>query len=104
VLKYKVAKAPSLNFNMAGAKTLRKLTRCSGISFPRYNQKFAIPAKEPGLAYRQPPEGFGPDKMFFFKYYRRMGQDNVVRFGEHRLEIMTSNSGLSYVRARMEVH
>ena len=71
---------------------------------PRYSQKFAIPATEPGLAYRQPPEGFIPDEVFCFKYYRTVGPDNVVRFGEHRLQIMPTNGRLSYTRARVEVH
>ena len=32
-----------------------------------------------------------------------MGRDNVVRFGEHRLQIMPTNGRLSYVKAKVEV-
>jgi hypothetical protein len=71
---------------------------------PRYSQKFAIPATEAGSAYRQPEEGFNPDEVFCFKYYRTVGPDNVVRFGEHRLQIMPTNGRLSYARARVEIH
>ncbi len=63
-----------------------------------------FPAAQPGLAYRQPPEGFIPDEVFCFKYYRTVGLDNVVRFGEHRLQIMPTNGRLSYARARGEIH
>jgi hypothetical protein len=55
---------------------------------PRFNQRFAVPAREPGLAYRPVPDGFNPDEVFCFKYERTVGKDNVVRFGGHRLQIM----------------
>ena len=71
---------------------------------PRYNQRFAIPAVEAGIAYRQPEEGFIPDEVFCFKYYRVVGADNVVRFGRNRLQILPTNGRLSYARARVEVH
>jgi hypothetical protein len=42
--------------------------------------------------------------VFCFKYQRTVGLDNVVRFGEHRFQIMPCNGRLSYARARVEVH
>jgi hypothetical protein len=71
---------------------------------PRFNQKFAIPAREPGSAYRQIPEDFNSDVVFCFKYQRTVGRDNVVRFGEHRLQIMPTNGRQSYAHAHVEVH
>jgi hypothetical protein len=49
---------------------------------PRFNQKFAVPAREPGLAYWQVSKDFNPNVVFCFKYRRAVGGDNVVRFGE----------------------
>jgi hypothetical protein len=89
---------------LAGARTMKEANRVLWDFLPRYSQKFAIPATEPGLAYRQPEDGFNPDEVFCFKYYRMVGLDNVVRFGEHRLQIMPTNSRLSYARARVELH
>jgi len=89
---------------LAGARTLEEANQVLWDFLPRYNQRFAVPAREPGSAYRNPPEGFIPDEVFCFKYYRTVGSDNVVRFGEHRLQIMPSNGRLSYVHARVEVH
>jgi hypothetical protein len=89
---------------LAGARTMKEANRVLWDFLPRYSQKFAIPAAQPGLAYRQPPEGFIPDEVFCFKYYRTVGLDNVVRFGEHRLQIMPTNGRLSYARARVEIH
>ena len=71
---------------------------------PRYSQRFAVPAVQHGSAYHEPGERFIPDEVFCFKYYRRVGPDNVVRFGEHRLQIMPTNGRSSHARARVEVH
>ena len=89
---------------IAGASTLEQANQVLWDFLPRYNQRFAVPAKEPGSAYRQPGQGFNPDEVFCFKYRRTVGRDNVVRFGEHRLQIMPTNGRLSYVRARVELH
>ena len=89
---------------MADARTIKEANRVLWDFLPRYSQKFAIPATEPGSAYRQPEEGFNRDEVFCFKYYRTVGPDNVVRFGEHRLQIMPTNGRLSYARARVELH
>jgi len=89
---------------LAGARTLEEANQVLCDFLPRYNQRFAIPAAQPGSAYRQPGEGFIPDEVFCFKYYRTVGLDNVVRFGEHRLQIFPTNGRSSYARARVEVH
>lgn len=84
---------------IAGARTSEEANRVLWDLLPRFNQRFAVPAREPGLAYRQVPDGFKPDEIFCFKYQRSVGQDNVVRFGGHRLQIMPTNGRLSYARA-----
>jgi transposase len=89
---------------IAGSKTSKEANQLLCDFLPRFNKRFAVPAKEPGLAYRQIPEGFNLDEVFCFKYQRTVGRDNVVRFGEHRLQIMPTNGRLSCVKARVEVH
>jgi len=89
---------------LAGARTMKEANRMLWDFLPRYSRKFAIPATEPGLSYRQPEDGFNPDEVFCFKYYRAVGPDNVVRFGEHRLQILPTNGRLSYARARVELY
>jgi len=89
---------------IAGASTLEQANQVLWDFLPRYSQRFAVPAAEPGSAYREPPQDFNPDEVFCFKYQRTVGRDNVVRFGEHRLQIMPTNGRLSYVKARVEVH
>ena len=88
---------------LAGAKTLEEANRVLWDFLLRYNRKFAVAPAEPGSAYRSPGEDFDADRVFCFKYYRTVGLDNVVRLGEHRLQIMPGNGRLSYARARVEV-
>lgn len=71
---------------------------------PRYNSRFAVLPSQPGSAYRRPGTGFNPEEGFCFKYQRTVGQDNVVRFEEHRFQIEPGNSRPSYAHARVEVH
>jgi len=88
---------------LAGARTAVEANRVLWDFVPRYSQRFAIPAVQPETAYRQPGDGFVPDEVFCFKYQRTVGLDNVVRLGEHRLQILPTNGRLSYTRARVEV-
>jgi len=89
---------------IAGAKTSKEANQVLWDFLPRFNKRFAVPAKEPGSAYRQTPEDFKPDEIFCFKYQRTVGKDNVIRFGEHRLQIVPTNGRSSYVKAKVEVH
>ena len=89
---------------LAGASTLEQANGVLWHFLPRHNQRFSVPALELGSAFRQPAEGFDPDRVFCFKYYRTVGPDNVVRFGEHRLQIRPTNGRSFYARARVEVH
>jgi len=89
---------------LAGATTTEAANRVLWDFLSRYNDRFAVPAGQPGSAYQQPEEDFTPERVFCFKYLRTVGRDNVVRFGKHRLQVMPTNGRLSYTRARVEVH
>lgn len=89
---------------LAGAKTIEEANQVLWDFLPRYNRKFAVAPAQAGSAYRKPQKGFHPDQIFCFKYHRTVGPDNVVRFGEHRMQIMSGNGRLSYTHARVEVH
>lgn len=89
---------------IAGAKTTEEANRVLWDFLPRFNHRFAVPAAQSGTAYRQSGEGFNPEEVFCFKYRRSVGPDNVVRLGEHRLQIMPTNGRSSYARAKVEVH
>jgi transposase len=88
---------------LAGARTIEEANQVLGDYLVRHNQKFAVPAAQPDSTYRKVDDSFRPEEVFCFKYYRTVGADNVVRLGEHRIQIMPSNGRLSYARARVEV-
>jgi len=89
---------------LSGAGNMSEANTYLKIFLPRYNRRFAVSAREPGSAYRKAPSGFKSEEVFCFKYSRVAGMDNVVRFGDHRIQIMPSNGRQSYARARVEVH
>ena len=85
---------------LAGASTVTEANEVLWRYLPSHNQKFAVPSTQPGCAFRAP----GRDWKAFFclKYQRTVGLDNVVRFGPHRLQVL-SDGRYSYARAKVEV-
>jgi len=88
---------------LAKASTVDEANQVLQEFLPRYNQKFSVPAAEPGSAYRPVGEGFVADEIFCFKHQRTVGADNVVRFEGHRLQVVPSNGRASYARCRVQV-
>jgi len=88
---------------LAGAKTLEEAHRVLQTFLPRFNRRFAVPPAKPGCSYRSIPAGWSWDEIFCFKYYRTVGADNVVAFGNQRIQIYPCNGRPSYYRARVEI-
>lgn len=88
---------------LVGAKTLEEANQVLARFLPEYNQKFAVTAREPDIAYRKVEEGFKPEEFFCFKYQRVVGADNVVRFKTQRFQVLPSWNRLSYARCKVEV-
>jgi len=88
---------------LAKASTIDEANLVLWDFLPRYSQKFAVPAAEPGSAYRPVGEGFVADEIFCFKHQRTVGADNVVRFEGRRLQIVPTNGRAGYARCRVEV-
>lgn len=88
---------------LAGAKTFGEANQVLKGFLPRFNRRFAVPAAETGLVYRPIPLGRLQEEIFCFKYYRTVGADNVVAFGDQRIQIYPCNGRQSYYRARVEI-
>ena len=93
-----------IELRLAKANDIHDANRVLQDFLSKFNRRFAVPPVEEGIAYRQPPADFDPDRIFCFKYIRVVGLDNVVTFGQHRLQILPTNGRLSYARTRVEVH
>ncbi len=89
---------------LAGAKTKETANQVLKSFIPEYNQRFRVSARESGSAYRKPAVGFKPDEYFCYKYPRTVGADNVVRFVNHRLQILPHQNRASYARCKVQVY
>jgi transposase len=89
---------------LAGADNKDAANRVLWDFLPRFNVRFPVPASQVGSVYAQPGAGFAPQEVFCFKYERTVGVDNVVQFGEHRIQIMPTAERGSYARAKVQVH
>jgi transposase len=70
----------------------------------RFNAQFAVPAQEPDTAYRPWPVSLDPERIFCFRYRRRVGADNVVRFGEHRLQLLPTRERQHFARCEVDLY
>lgn len=86
---------------LASASTIEEANHVLQAYLPKHNAKFAVPARQAGSAFRNPPANW--DDHFCFKYSRAVGLDNVVRIGPHRLQVLPSNGKSSFARTRIEV-
>ena len=59
-----------VELRLAQAKTIEEANGVLEGFLPRYNQRFAVPAAEPGLAYRPLPKDLRLEEVFCFKYQR----------------------------------
>jgi transposase len=89
---------------LAGANTRETANQILKSFLPEYNQRFRVSPQETGLAYRKPAAGFKPDEYFCYKYPRTVGADNVVRFVNHRLQILPNPERASYARCKVQVY
>jgi len=89
---------------LVGAKDEKDANRVLVYFLPDFNKRFGVKAREPGVAYRKVGPEFKAEEYFCFKYPRVVGIDNVVRFGNTRLQILPTPDRLSYARCKVEVH
>jgi transposase len=88
---------------LVGAKTKEEANMILPSFLPDFNKRFAVKAKEPGVAYRKVGKGFKAEEYFCFKHSRTVGNDNVVRFANMRLQVLPTQDRLSYSRCKVEV-
>ncbi len=89
---------------LAGANNRETANQVLKSFLPGYNQRFRVSPRETGSAYRKPAAGFKPDEYFCYKYPRTVGSDNVVRFVNHRLQILPDSERASYARCKVQVY
>jgi len=85
---------------LAEAGTLAEANEVLHSYLSVHNEKFAVEAQDPGTAFRAPGRDWKAS--FCLKHQRTVGLDNVIRFGQHRLQVTPENR-YNYRRVRVEV-
>ena len=85
---------------LAGASTLEEANDVLRHYLSVHNQKFAVKPQEPATAFR--PPGRNWKASFCLKHQRTVGLDNVIRFGQHRLQL-TAENRYNFGRVKVEI-
>ena len=93
-----------VELRLAGATTGAEANAVLWAYLPRFNQRFAVAAAEPALAYRDLEAECDLARICCFKYVRTVAADNTVRLGEHRLQLLPGRMRVSWAKCTVEVH
>ncbi len=91
------------DLRLAGASTLAEANGVLGEFLPRFNERFGVPAAQPGSAYRPLDAGYDIGAVLCFKELRRVAKDNTVQYQGHTLQLYPGLDRPSYAKARVEV-
>lgn len=88
---------------LAGITTQEEANAFLPAFLPRYNQAFAVPAREPGTSYQPLEPTCDLAGILCFCYERTVAADNTVKLGEHRLQLAPGPGRMSYAKTRVEI-
>ncbi len=88
---------------LAGASTLAEANSFLGEFLPRFNERFGVPAAQPGSAYRPLDAGYDIGAVLCIKELRRVAKDNTVQYHGRTLQLYPDLDHPSYAGARVEV-
>ena len=88
---------------LAGASMLAEANNVLREFLTSFNQRFGVPAAQPGSAYREVPEGLDIDSVLCIKEIRRVAKDNTVRYRGRTLQLYPESDQPSYARTHVEV-
>jgi transposase len=89
---------------LAGVTTMAEANAFLPSYLERYRERFAVAPRSDESAYVPMAGGTDLDRLFCFKYERRVAADNTVQFGGRVLQIPPGAERLSYTRVVVEVH
>ena len=88
----------------AGAATLAAANQVLAAYLDKHNQRFAVEAQQPGSACRPLPEACDLNRLFSFRYQRRVANDHTIALDGQRLQLPAAPHGRSYARATVELY
>lgn len=89
---------------LAGVQTIEQANAFLPEYFARYRARFSVPPRSEECAYVPMGPETDLDRLFCFKYTRKVAADNTIRFGGQVLQIPPGPDRLSYARTIVDVH
>jgi transposase len=87
---------------LAGVSSIAEANHVLEAFLPRFNERFGVPAAQPGSAYRQDP-GLDVETVLCVKERRKVAKDNTLRYHGKTLQLFPDAERASYARTRVEV-
>jgi hypothetical protein len=94
----------TIELRLAGVTDMRAGNRFLPAYLRRFNARFAVPAEEPGLAYRKLDPDLDLERILSFRYARVVGMDNTVRLEGRLIQIPPGPKRRSYSGCHVWVH
>ncbi|MBI4287715.1 MAG: ISNCY family transposase [Chloroflexi bacterium] len=89
--------------HLAGASTEAEANQVLGEFLPQVNQRFGVPAAQPGSAYRHVGQDLDLNGVLCFKHQRKVAKDNTVKFQWRTLQLLPGTERPTYAGVQMEV-
>ncbi len=88
---------------LSGASNIAEANPVLWDFLPRFNQRFAVPAAQPGQAYRPVNPDMDIDSILCLKERRRVARDNTVQYRGRTLQLFPDADRVSYAGAYVEI-
>lgn len=88
---------------LRGVTTIEQANAVLPELLARHNTRFRQRAAVAGSAYRRAPQGVAARDLICFKYWRTVGNDNVVTLADRTIAIPPGPLRRSYAKARVEI-
>ena len=88
---------------IAGAATIPEASAVLADFLPRFNQRFRVPAQQPGAAYRPLDPDICLDRILCYKHQRKVARDNTVKYRWRTLQLLPDANPGSYAGSKVDV-
>jgi len=88
---------------LSGASTVIEANLVLWDFLPRFNQRFGVPATQPGQAYRPISLELDLESILCVKERRRVARDNTVQYRQRNLQLFPDADKVSYAGAYVEI-
>jgi len=88
---------------LSGASTITKANLVLWDFLSRFNQRFGVPAAQPGQVYRSISMGMDIEGILCTKERRRVARDNTVQYRQRNLQLFPDADKLNYAGAYVEI-